>query len=153
MEAQATPQAPPATDIGRPGIAPTTYWVALVAAVAVVIGSLGTWATALGGIVTVNGTDGDGTITAIFALVALAGLWAYRRKPRRVAAVGVLVIGLLAFGIGIHDLVDIKTAVNTDAAAIGGVSVGWGLYLVALASGILSFASFRLARRPAPASA
>ena len=41
---------------------------------AIVIGSLGPWATALGGIVTKNGTDGDGVITLVFALVALAAL-------------------------------------------------------------------------------
>jgi hypothetical protein len=72
--------------------APTTYWIALGAAAAIVIGSLGPWATALGGIVSANGTDGDGVITLILALIALAGLWAYWQEPRRGAAVGVLVL-------------------------------------------------------------
>jgi hypothetical protein len=139
--------------LSSPRTAPTPPWIALGAAVAIVIGSLGTWVTALGGIVTANGTEGDGSITLIFALVALAGLGAYWNKPRRWTAVGVLVLGILAFGIGIYDLVNIETAVDTDAAAVGGVSAGWGLYLVVLGSGILGLTSFGLARRPAPASA
>jgi hypothetical protein len=156
MEALATPQTPQTTDTGRRGTAPRTFWIALVAAGAVVIGSLGTWATALGGIVTVNGTSGDGVITVILALVALAGLWAYRNKPRRWAAVGVLLLGILAFAVGIHALVGIENTVPPNDSLFAGedvVDAGWGLYLVVVGSGILGLASFGLARRPAPASA
>ena len=147
MEAQASAQAPQRSrrqgdgggSLGSLRTAPTTYWAALAAAAAVVIGSFGTWATALGGLLSKSGTEGDGVLTLVLAVVALLGLWAFWRKPRRWAAVGVLVLGVLIFAIGIYDLVDVESTAN--------VSAGWGLYLVVAASAILGPVSFDLARR------
>jgi hypothetical protein len=147
MEAPASAQAPQGSrhrgdgggSLGSLRTAPTTYWVALAAAAAVVIGSFGTWATALGGLLSKSGTEGDGVLTLVLAVVALLGLWAFWREPRRWAAVGVLVLGVLIFAIGIYDLVDIENTAD--------VSAGWGLYLVVAASAILGPVSFDLTRR------
>jgi hypothetical protein len=127
--------------------APTTNWLVfgVAASVGVVIGSLGTWATVTGG-VSANGMDaGDGVLTLILALVALVGLWAYWKEPRRWAAVGVLVLGILIFGIGIYDLLDIEDVVDADTSEI--VSSEWGLHLVLIESVLLVLSSLALIRR------
>lgn len=130
--------------------APATYWIALAAGAFILIGSLAPWATALGGLVKVNGTDGDGAITLILALVAMAGLVYYQRNPsRRVALAVVVLIGLATLGIGIYDLVNIENIVSGSS---GLVSAGWGLWLVVVASAALSVATIafgrELANRP-----
>ena len=84
-------------------------------------------------------------LTLVFALIALAALWAYWQEPRRGPAVGVLVLGVLILGIGIYDLVDVENTSSFAGADL--VHAGWGLYLVVIGSVILGLASFDLARR------
>jgi len=129
-----------------------SYWIALGAAGAIVIGSISPWATALGGIVNVNGTAGDGKITLILALVALVCLWAYWQGRVGLAAVVIVIlVGLVVFGVGIYDVVNIENSVDTSEksglfAGVDLVDIGWGLWLVVVAGAILGFASIALSR-------
>jgi hypothetical protein len=147
-----------------PGLAaPVTGWAALAtpeprdrnvpalvtvgAAAIVLVGSLLPWATArtVLGDVSINGTEGDGVLTLILALVAGAitvavivgkrpGMWAY---------VVLLIAAVLTAFIGVYDLVDVSRTVGDDYAHI---STGAGLWLVALASLVLLGGGVQLTR-------
>lgn len=121
--------------------APITYWFALAGVAEIVIGSFGRWATSVGGTETVNGTDGDGVITLFLVVIALAALGVYWKKRRRELAVGVLVLGIVILGIGIYELVDIRSYEGPEI-----VEAGWGLYLVVFGSVILGVSSLDLVR-------
>jgi hypothetical protein len=88
-----------------------------------VVGGLGTWATAdppnFG---SVNGGDRDGLIVIICAVVLALGVVVARRS---LAIVGVLAAAI-ATATAIYDVQDVQ---GTD-----GVSVGWGLWLAVVAS-------------------
>jgi hypothetical protein len=96
-----------------------------------VVGALGPWAKALGGFVSVSGTDGDGTVVLIAGLVVV-GIVALMLRRKRLWMV---VISLLAAVIGaftsIYDLANIKSVVDSSS---GMATVGWGLWLDAIAS-------------------
>ncbi len=128
---------------GRAALDAKLVW-GLVSAVAIAIGSLGTWVTV--GPITLSGTgDGrDGTITLVLALIALVPLALRRLRP----LVGVL--AAICLLIGVIDTVDVGS--NDDA--IFNASVGWGLWLVdAAAISLLLWTFLGRARRPAEAEA
>jgi hypothetical protein len=104
---------------------------AVASASLMVVGALGPWAKALGGFVSVSGTDGDGTVVLIAGLVVVGIVALMRRKKR----VWMVVVGLLAAVIGaftsIYDLANIKSVVDSSS---GMATVGWGLWLDAIAS-------------------
>jgi hypothetical protein len=101
-----------------------------------VLGSFLPWVKASAGAFTVtkNGIEGDGVLTLILA--GLAALLFGVIKPRNVAAIVTLIIGVLAGAIAIYDIADISQRANDLSATSINVSatVGVGLILAALAS-------------------
>lgn len=90
-------------------------------AVAIVIGSLGPWATF--GPFSKGGTDGDGVLTLILGIAAVAFIMANRWM------VFVLILAVLSAAIGIFDTIDVSSAGNEFVSP----SPGWGVILVAIA--------------------
>lgn len=132
-----------AREPGRGALDAKLAW-GLLSALAIAIGSIGTWVTV--GPISLGGTgDGrDGTITLVLALVALVPLALRRLRP----LVGVLAAVCLL--IGIIDTVD----VSSNDVAIFEASVGWGLWLVdAAAVSLLLWTFLGRSRRPAEAEA
>ncbi len=111
-----------------------------ISVVAIIVGSLGPWATY--GPFSIVGTAGgrNGIITLVLAVIA-GGLVLVRRLP---VVVGVLALGALATGI--YDTVD----VSSIDVPIFAISVGWGIILVDVASASLlaSAVEHRLRRSP-----
>jgi hypothetical protein len=97
----------------------------------VAIGSIGPWASALW--LTVNGTAGDGKVTLAAAIVAIIIVIVAAR--RRWIGVPVALVGLGATAIAVHDIV----ALSGQPA----VTVGWGLYLLAIAGIVTVVGSIR----------
>lgn len=116
----------------------------LASAVAVLVGSVGPWATF--GPFTKNGLSGDGAITLALGLLVLVAV-VVRRAP-----LGVLVAGAFVALIGIVDTVDVTAADQLLAP-----SPGWGVLLTAAAGlSVVAWAVVQLARRrriPAVAAA
>jgi len=116
----------------------------LVTAVLMLVGGLGTWASAtvFGATISVNGSDRDGAIVIICAvMVAMAVVVA----SRAVTIIGI-VAALAATATSVYDVQDVLSTT--------GVSVGWGLWLSAVASlvaAILTIARLREHRVSAPA--
>jgi peptidoglycan/LPS O-acetylase OafA/YrhL len=104
---------------------------------ALVIGSIGPWATAsVGGFTaTKNGLDGDGAITLVLALIA-GGLLAAHLLGRlgRAAPIAATVVAAIALLTCVVDLIDAAgSKLGVDTAP------GWGLWLAALgAAGLLA---------------
>lgn len=112
-----------------------------VAAALILVGSLGPWGTVFG--ISVAGTEGDGVITLILAILAAAGVFltttAVDGKPRFKAQWLTIVFAAISALIGIIDFLDISSS--------DGVSPGWGLWLVLLASIALTVVGVLLMRR------
>jgi hypothetical protein len=141
---------------------PLRFWWIGVSALLVCVGSIGPWAKVL--FISVGGLDGDGWITLIAGLCALALLAVYVRgtqRPRPVWPLGLLLIaGVIAGGTGIYDWAQIESVVgDTSEDALfdlgSAVSVGWGLVLVTLSAASLVAATVVTAGRRGqePASA
>jgi hypothetical protein len=116
---------------GRPSVA---LWVAAACLALMVVGSLGPWAKAL--FVSKAGTEGDGVLVIIAALIMGALLWRYgrgnKRRPLRIA----LVLGVLAAAVGIYDAVDISNrSTQFFGRQVDLIQVGWGLW-VAIAGSV-----------------
>jgi Protein of unknown function (DUF2510) len=137
----------PARDAGPyPGARVVVAVVAAVCLLLMIVGSVGTWASveSTGRIhvtATKNGTDGDGVIIIVLAVLALTplALWALRVGPpaARLALAGVVgFFALVAVVVAIVDLIDIDNTadVPTILSTTLDVSSGWGLWLVLLAS-------------------
>lgn len=92
----------------------------LAACAAVVVGSLGPWASI--GPFTTNGTSGDGVLTLVLAALAATAIGLGRLLP------GVAIAGGLVALIALYDAVDI-----TSAGGVLDASPGWGVLLTAVA--------------------
>lgn len=119
----------------------------LIAAAAVIVGSIMPWATVrtVFGSVDVAGTDGDGVLTLIGG--AAAGVAALLRRH---------VLGAIAFGlvgaIALYDVVNVSDALSDVDSALADASVGWGLWLIlvaAIAGVVLSVVRSERSDRPA----
>lgn len=119
----------------------------LVACLAIVVGSLGPWATSLS--FGVAGTEGDGVITLVLAAGAAAALFAIHARGgitkfgdrwlAPVAGVGVLGIGIVdAMEVNGNEVEFMNTMVSTG--------IGWGLWVVLLSAAALSVSSWVVAR-------
>lgn len=138
----AAPPPPPAP--GTPATAPPpsakSSWDGIriagaVGAGVVIVGSVSPWATVntAFGSISVNGTDGDGTITLILGAVALGFfVFGHYLTSWIVAAVAGAVLA--------YDLVDISRAVGEGSNEFASISVGWGLYF-ALVGAVAAFAA------------
>ncbi|MGW5151314.1 hypothetical protein [Rhodococcus koreensis] len=119
----------------------------LVACLAIVVGSLGPWATTLS--FGVAGTEGDGKVTLVLAAVGAVALFAiYARGGftkfgdrwiAPAAGVGVLVTGIIdAMEVNGNEVEFMNTMVSTG--------IGWGLWVVLLSAAALSASSLMVAR-------
>jgi hypothetical protein len=112
-------------------------WLLLGGTAVVAVGSLLPWATVNAGFVTVSkaGTDGDGVITLLFALVVGAlALAKWKAGLTRGIVITSLVLGLLILAIAAYDTVDIASAVEETEFIEVRASVGIGLWLTLLGS-------------------
>jgi hypothetical protein len=119
----------------------TARTVALLAAVAVIVGAIGPWQTTF--IVDRAGTDGDGLITLVLGVAA--GLLVFVKPPgsRWLMVAGLL--GAVCAVVGIADLIN----VNGSTQSIYGrelklVSPGWGLWVTAIAAIVLTVSAAAL---------
>ena len=112
-------------------------WALLGAGVAAVAGSVLPWASVhlFGTSTTVNGTDGDGKLTIVLALlVAAMGLLIGLRQGRLWTAIVGLVAGVLTAFIALIDVVDISGVVGSDdRLPVDVISPGFGIWLVLVA--------------------
>lgn len=122
---------------GRDTLAIGTY----AACALVLVGSLGPWASVFG--ISVAGTDGDGLMTLLGALLAAGTVFltvtAGAAKPKFKAQWITVAIGVLVALIALIDIIDLS---STEA-----VSVGWGIWLVLLAGAALTACGVLLAKR------
>ena len=134
-------------------VPPPFFWAGPIAAVLAVIGSLGSWVkvevSAFGQSFdeSANGTEGDGTITLIIALIAggLLGAWfATRNRVFAFVAAGLAGIGFL---LALYHALDPDTTENVPDLPGIEISAGWGVWLTTLALLVLTVVSVLLALR------
>lgn len=117
----------------------------LATTVMMVVGGLGTWATAFGGLLSVNGGDRDGAIVIVCAVIIAIGALV----AKRALAILAVLAALVATATAIYDTQDI---LGSD-----GIDVGWGLWLSLVASvaaiplTVLAWRAPRAAAADAPA--
>ncbi len=131
----------------RYGLSPA-FWIAVVALVAMIVGSIGPWITSSEG-GSLNGTSRDGTVIIVIAVVALILVVVFASIGQRPMLWACSVLGVLATIICIADLADISN--KSDAFKTVGVSVsaGWGIWLALIGSAVFAIATF-VARATAP---
>ena len=94
-----------------------------------VIGALGSWATALN-IVSVSGTRGDGWLVIGAALIGVASLWGcIERRSLTLGLIAVLcgIAGAAVSAIDLNQLASVKS-VNFFGQQLSVVQPGWGIY-------------------------
>jgi hypothetical protein len=135
---------PPPPPSGRPAVGeassqraiPVAAWAAFGAAIAMVVGALGPWREALGGVVSVSGTanGGDGVYVIGMALVyaALIALWV--SNPRTWKAVLAALVALAVAGTAVADYGTLKDGVADQWRDT--VSAGWGIWLAGIAGAV-----------------
>jgi hypothetical protein len=110
---------------------PGVFWGAVAAAVGMGIGTVGTWATALGFISIAGSSVEAGQVVLGLAVVGLLGLWARALRGARWPVLIALVcggIGAAISGIDLHKLSGIGTS-DFFGEQIHLVHPGWGIYL------------------------
>lgn len=125
--------------VNRLASQPSPFWFGLLACVLMVVGGLGTWATALG-IVSVSGTRGDGWIVVGAAVGALFALWGYAMRPRVWIGLAAALFGTggaVASAIDLHKLAGIGTS-SFFGTQVQLVHPAWGIYLALGASVVLA---------------
>lgn len=101
------------------------------------------WVTAFGGALSKSGTDGDGVITLITAVIAAGfGLVIGVRSGALWAPILGLVAGLIIAGIAGYDIHDVKARIAA-ASASGLAEVGSGLWVTLIGGiGVVATAVF-----------
>jgi hypothetical protein len=134
---------------------PKSFWWAIASAGAMVVGGFGPWARVLG-VISVSGTDGDGWIVIVAALVA-AGLIFLQQRRRM--GIWPFVVALLAAVIASVTTIYDWTDLNHVADQTGLIHAGWGIYLATSGSVSLALACVgllveapRMTEAPPPAS-
>lgn len=129
------------------------YWpnfiVALMASIAIAVGSMGPWMSFMGMNRNALGWGEDGTITLIMGIVAALVLFAmlnFGRTPVRSklmvslgAAAGTA--GVLSFAIAVYDALDVSSRTAEIFDTTIGPQIGWGLWLILIAGPILAVTS------------
>jgi hypothetical protein len=124
---------------------PREFWLAGVVLVALIIGSLGTWARAV--FASVSGMEGDGKYFALGAVIGIASLWRYAKAGGR----GVLLyLGLLGAFVAYDSIRIIGNINDASHTTLFGedvtvASVGWGLYVTVVTGFALVVLSLILA--------
>lgn len=134
------PKPPPAAEAAATSPPwPTRRKVAAGSAAAIIVGSIMPWAsmTTAFGTLTVNGTDGDGLITA-----AGGGLVLFLIFTRRYM---LALVGALLTGAGlVYDAMNISQAVGEAESKYATASIGWGLYLAIAGAAVAIVSTFPL---------
>jgi hypothetical protein len=128
---------------GNKDAAPIAGLLALVGAVAAIIGSFGPWATVNAGFfsASVSGMSGDGQITAPLAIIATA-LILYRlfRQSGGASVLIAFVLLSVVSAVGILDWANIADLMSDDTESILGlVQTGWGIEALLFGPGWGSF--------------
>lgn len=110
--------------------------VAIGAGSLVVLGSLLAWATVSAGIINASaaGTDGDGKVTLIFGLVAIAAVAIFMKIRSVWLLIGAGVAFLVCLGVSIYDTINVSSTHIGNSVIQAHVSVGIGLWLCLIAS-------------------
>jgi hypothetical protein len=113
-----------------------TFWWALASCVLMGVGALGPWITVLG--ISISGTEGDGWIVLLAALLAAGLVIWHDRNPQLWKLLLAGLAAVAAFATGAYDWSEIETIAG-EAEELEGlfdlsVSVGWGLMLCTVAS-------------------
>ncbi len=113
------------------------FWVAALAAVAMVVGGLGPWATTLG--FSANGTEGDGwVVIAAGGVVAVGMVSTHRRSfAGKGTVVSLLLVGGTVAAMSVYDINHIASGYD-GAYSQGVLNPGWGLYMSLVAGVALS---------------
>lgn len=131
-------------------------WLLAVGTAVVAVGALLPWATVNAGLVsvTVAGTDGDGVITLMLALV-VGGLVLAKWKAglSRAVVIVSLVLGAIVLAIAIYDAIDIASSVVDSEFVDLRASVGIGLWLTLLGSIAMVAGAIWELRSPTPGAA
>ncbi len=137
----------------RPARRDGIYWWALASAGLIIVGSLGPWAKALGGLLSRDGVDGDGIITLICGVLAIGVLIAEGAGATRSRSLFALCVplGLVSAIVGIVDIRHLIGTQNPAGTELFGkadqIQPGWGSgsssSLEAACSSPRSSASFR----------
>ena len=146
---RAPKQAPPPVAEGARGSEwPPPRIAALVGAGAIIVGSLSPWATITSafGSISVNGTDGDGVLTIVGAIVVaiLVALAKY---------VGSIIVSLLTGALLLYDLIDVNRNISEVDNEFANASVGWGLWLATIAAAVALVSSIVLRQAARKATA
>jgi hypothetical protein len=132
------PSAPPSQPTGVLASLARELWVAVGAVAFIVVGVLGSWASVFGAL-SVSGLDtDDGKILVALAAGAAWCLYRYARRAGRRNLVIAAIIGSAACALAMYHIVDLSGTKY--------VSVGWGLYVDAIAAGVLVGACAKLWR-------
>lgn len=109
---------------------------ALIASVAIMVGSLGPWLTFMA--FERGAIDGDGAYTLGMGAIATAAMLVVLCKPRlKEFSYVAIVMAVLAFLVGV---VDANEVLSRNAEVFGatlGPQIGWGLWLVLIGSAVL----------------
>jgi hypothetical protein len=123
-----------------------SFWIAVAACAAMVVGAFGPWAKGLN-VGTVRGTDysDDGWLVVGCAVVAAALVFAGVRSGVRAPFVLAFFLGALSFGVALSDRHEVS---NLEPI----VQAGWGLSVALVGSAVLALgAGFLIVQRRAPA--
>jgi hypothetical protein len=109
------------------------FWVAALAAVAMVVGGLGPWATTLG--FSANGTEGDGWIVIVAGGLVAVGMVSTHRRcfAGKGTVVSLLLVGGTVAAMSVYDINHIASGYGGTYSQ-GVLNPGWGIYL-SLAAG------------------
>jgi hypothetical protein len=125
---------------------PSAFWLSVLAALLMIVGGLGPWASALG-IVSVSGTRAeDGWVVIAVAGLGLAAVWSRMLRESLSAAIAAVICGLIGAVVSGIDLHKLARAGASSSSFFGRqvqlVQVEWGIYLAVGAS--VAFVGFVL---------
>jgi hypothetical protein len=122
----------------------SVFWLAALSCALMIVGGLGTWATALA-VISISGTRGDGWIAVAAAAASLCALWAWAMRPRAWLMIAAALFGAgsaVAVGIDLHKIAGIGST-SFFGKQVQLVHPAWGIYLAMGAS--VALAGFALA--------
>jgi hypothetical protein len=146
-----TPAAPTASTAGaRSGWRPGTIAM-VVGALVLAVGSIGPWAEISAGFFSqsVNGTDGDGTITLVAAILILViAVVTASTNAKSGLVVIALLAAMIAGGTGIIDAIDVRNRASdlADVTRFADAHVGWGLWATIGGAAVALVGAFLRAR-------
>jgi len=109
----------------------TIFWmIGVISAILIFVGAFLPWIKITApfiGSMTASGIEGDGLITLILSLLAFLMIYIGLTKSEKIAAIVLLVFGMICIVIGVYDATNIFQAIYTLEYALS--SVGSGVYL------------------------